>query len=928
MLSIYARSVFEPSVMSGAARVTVLSKDDPEVGEVKVIGMSITPAMVEAGKNSQITFKAVVIGQNNPSQEVKWTMSGNTSAKTVISGIGVLTIAGDENSKVLVVKATSVADPNFFMNAYVTISEALSLPDTGIPDIPEAPLEQTYVRKRDKSGKAIWEKTPDDVPEEPTNADYVRTRDENGNVGWKEVHDIPQNPAGADYVRSRDENGNAEWKEVVVIEDVPEDGKGKQYIRTRNEEGEAEWKEVQIENGRGGYLGNFETLQDLMQFTMPEDAKEDDYVIVNRDEAHQNFPTIYLAKPDDAGVLHFVFDVVLGRPFILGDKLDILYVLDNGEHSKLLRDIEVLEDFDTNESRLELAESEAAWRLVTQLHKGFWDMIKHHPDRYKAITAISRETGKVMMYLTCFTDEEHEFVVPVGTINGSIAGYEEEIPNPRPVAPDTLNWTNTIQNGNSLMAMNNQEYVRYEFDWSNFTLSVAEQVPVEQEAEEPGVSPWATVVGQYTMLKNGEVIGPLEGVTDQTGYLWVANRESFMVGSAGDGTEMFCYNIDDDTWFTFPVPAGKKENYHFATDLNERYFMFWITSTSAVLVDRKQAITEDHKGTAQQITWHPSGYSGLSEPGANTRPSISVDGKYYLHTSTQTTTPMFSTFSFETGDFVTEATERGTSSSAIGLSDGRRVMSNTPEGQINLWSMDDSGKLTRIYYNTPEGNHRYVVVPTGQGDRLLFVKVDDRAPSSDPAWFVFNPDKVTPNLQDHTSVHDGVVSYSEHTDVWCKQTNPQGKGCAYRIDTNAGPCYLLTFDVEGDSGLLLQPNPQDPDMWYEHEMEFGGLGNDKHSYNQPGILDGSIIVTTNSKGELCGYDTVNHKEVDMSTIDPDHGGGSIDNNFVQIDNTHFAWCTSHGISIFRMTADGNYQLVIQIPENQAVVSGFGRRNRR
>lgn len=55
--------------------------------------------------------------------------------------MGVLTIAADEVSKVLIVRATSIADTNYFVSAYITISEAKSTPATGIPDVPEAPLE-------------------------------------------------------------------------------------------------------------------------------------------------------------------------------------------------------------------------------------------------------------------------------------------------------------------------------------------------------------------------------------------------------------------------------------------------------------------------------------------------------------------------------------------------------------------------------------------------------------------------------------------------------------------------------------------------------------------------------------------------------------------------------------------------------------------
>lgn len=641
---------------------------------------------------------------------------------------------------------------------------------------------------------------------------------------------------------------------------------------------------------------------------------DDDYAIVTKDETHNQFPAIYVLKEQPDGTYKWEFDVVLGRPFILGDKLDILYVLDNEVHSTLLKDIEVIADFDTTEKRWELAQSEAAWKLVTELHGGFWNMIKHNRDRFKAIVAMDRNDGSVKMYLTCFTDR-HEFVIPFPEEGSeALAVIEEDIENPVPIK-DTLKWTNTVQNGAFLTAMDDTQYVEYIFDWDSFTLTILKQQPLEQEADEPAVSPWATVVGEYTMLKNGEVIGPLEGVTDPTGYLWTANRESFMIGSAGDGTQMFCYNIDDDTYFIFDVPAGPKANYHFATDLNERYFMFWITSTTAVWGDRK---TQEVK----QIRWNAQGYSGLSEPGQFTRPSISVDGKYYLHTSTNNSTPMFTTFSFETGSIVTEAPDNGTSQSAIGLNDAQRVMSNTPTGQINLYNINDQGNLQRYYYNTPEGDKSYVVVPTGIGNQLLFVKVNDRNPSTGPVWFVFDPDKITDIGDNHNTPDDGVISKSAHTDVWCEQTNPQGKGCAYRIQTNVGPCYLLTFATLEDQGLLLQYDPATQE-WSEHDMPFGGLGNDSHSYNQPAILDGSIIITKDKDGNPVAYNVETHEEVDMEDLPGGSGGvGDADNNLVQIDDTHFAWCTSDGIYLYRVRNNGERTLVIHIPEHQAIVSGF------
>lgn len=486
ILYVTATAVYDPT-KSATVRVRVLSADDPAIQETTITSVLVSPGMVESGKGYKVTFSAAVLGRNNPSQAVNWAISGNYSSKTVINKLGVLTIGSDEETKAITIRATSDADNTQFGTAYVTLTKAAATdPKTGIADVPEAPLNASYVRHRDASGKSIWK-----------------------------LH-------------------------------------------------------VDTGGGRGGYLGTFDSIRDLNSFVLPETAQDGDYAIVSMDANYGGYPTIYTVENG-----RMVHEATLGRPIYLGDKLDILYVLDNEVHSNTLRSIEELEDFDTNEKRWELHESEAAWKLVTELHSGFWNMIKHHPERFKAIVAMDRHTGETVMYLTCFTDE-HEFIVPV---------YTENIHNPRPIN-NILNWTNTVAKGNTFTAASATEFIQYVFDEENFNLSVLvqNQIPVDTE---PGVSPWATVVGEYTLLKNGEIIGPLAGVTDPTGYIWTSNRENFMVGSAGDGTQMFVYNIDDDTAFVFDVPAGAKENYQMATDLNERYFMMFIDGTHAVWVDRK-----------------------------------------------------------------------------------------------------------------------------------------------------------------------------------------------------------------------------------------------------------------------------------------------------------------------------------------------------
>lgn len=64
-LYVMATAVYDPS-KTATARVVVVAEDDPRVQDVTVDSVIVTPGMVEAAKGEKITFKATVLGQNNP----------------------------------------------------------------------------------------------------------------------------------------------------------------------------------------------------------------------------------------------------------------------------------------------------------------------------------------------------------------------------------------------------------------------------------------------------------------------------------------------------------------------------------------------------------------------------------------------------------------------------------------------------------------------------------------------------------------------------------------------------------------------------------------------------------------------------------------------------------------------------------------------
>lgn len=835
-LKVRATPIYDPTIYSEAT-ANVVSEDTPGIGETTVDAVIISPPTAELAKGDRLVLKATVIGKNDPSQEVRWTVEGNGSTKTVITKTGVLTVSLEETARVLKVNAVSVADGTKMSTAYITLTEAQVLPDTGIEDVPEAPLDTEWLRYRDENGKTYWKQNSDqylgEVPAEPLNTEYNRKRMPDGTVQW--------------------------------VEDT---GGGRPDT--------------------GTYMGTFETYEEMMAAGIPEDAIDGDFVYVKDDSTHGRCPAMYEIRENEQGVLEYRFAMTFGRPPILGDKLDILFVLDNGVHSTLIKDIEVLDDFDQTEERYELYQSPSAWKLVTELHPGFWSILRRNGPNgwYKMIVGMANEDGFTRSYLTAFTDE-HEFEHYI----------EEEVINPDPIQ-NTLTWTNTVGKANTFTASDGTKYRHYEYDPQTGTMKVVYEETIPPDTE-PGVSPWATVVGEYTLLANGEVIGPLAGVTDPTGYIWVSDHERFMIGSAGDGTQMFCYNIETDEWFIFDTPAGNKNVYQMATDIHERYFMMFINADTFIWGDVQTK-------TTRIGVWSPDGYTGLSTPDPLTRPSISTNGLYYLHTSTNPNTPAFTTFRFEDGEIATEGPVKGTSSSSIGLDSGL-IFTNTPEGEISIYRFDEqTGAITRLHKETPY-ECRYVVQFTMENNQVLCVKVEDKA--NCPIWFVYSAND------------QRIIAESANTADYCQQTNPQGKGCVYELDVTGGERYLISLE-NNSQGYVVQFTGN---TWIEVGIPFGGLENNQHQYNQPILMSGGdILITQDETGKAVGFDLVNMVPVELEDI-LNPGG---DPHLVQIDAYHMMWCTDNGSQLIYVADDGTQKVILEIPEQQVLVYGFGDIERR
>ena len=104
--------------------------DYPALGWV-VDSITVKPGKAVVGSGSETTFEAEVLGEDNPSQSVVWSVEGATSAETQINpATGVLTVANDEASKSLIVRATHAHEyfSTISGTATVTVSSEAEVP--------------------------------------------------------------------------------------------------------------------------------------------------------------------------------------------------------------------------------------------------------------------------------------------------------------------------------------------------------------------------------------------------------------------------------------------------------------------------------------------------------------------------------------------------------------------------------------------------------------------------------------------------------------------------------------------------------------------------------------------------------------------------------------------------------------------------------
>ena len=104
-----------------------LSKSDTATVTItsKIEGVTITPSSATVSVGGTQPFSAQVAGGDGVEQTVTWTVSGSDSARdgtSIDETTGLLTVAEDEKSPQLTVKATSPQNPSIFGTATVTVT--------------------------------------------------------------------------------------------------------------------------------------------------------------------------------------------------------------------------------------------------------------------------------------------------------------------------------------------------------------------------------------------------------------------------------------------------------------------------------------------------------------------------------------------------------------------------------------------------------------------------------------------------------------------------------------------------------------------------------------------------------------------------------------------------------------------------------------
>ena len=151
-------AVSEEDKEKSATVIVEVLREEEELPFVEKV--TISPKTVSVNPGDHTLFQAKVLGRNNPSGEVIWTVEGNTSENTVIAD-GMLTIGADETAETLKVTATSAFDPAKSASASVEVVtvEISSTVENVVVSLKQGTVTRFYARvlgANNPSQNVIW----------------------------------------------------------------------------------------------------------------------------------------------------------------------------------------------------------------------------------------------------------------------------------------------------------------------------------------------------------------------------------------------------------------------------------------------------------------------------------------------------------------------------------------------------------------------------------------------------------------------------------------------------------------------------------------------------------------------------------------------------------------------------------------------------
>ncbi len=560
----------------------------------------------------------------------------------------------------------------------------------------------------------------------------------------------------------------------------------------------------------------------------------------------------------------------------LGNKLDVLNVLDNKVHSIYLKDIDILPDFDSNAKRWELYNSPSSWDLVAVQHRGYWNMI-HEYQRYKAVVG-TLANGVTTETVTSFTDT-NEFVQ-----------YNTNVLTP--VMANAYRRINMNGKSQRLLTYTSPDMREYVYDPQAAQFNQIRYI--NRAGIVPAATPWLTMMGAAALIQdnNNQQIAEMAGATNFTSDVFVSPMHKFCIGAAGVATEMLCYNIDTKTSFKFDVPAVAAASFNMFTDCNERYIFFMISTTQGVWVDRQTQ--QSRILTFSMALVHMTGLM---------KGMVSPDGTMFAYTDTTAANPKLRIVRMFDGQIIFTSSTVGACYSAIWTKENR-IFVNTTANVLSEYTVTGSGTVSvaeRDAYLTPaSGPYMLHYIP--YADQFVAIKIT----TGSQALYSFL-DAITGELIQN-DVNSAIIG---------RYVNTNGKSHMQYLPTNGVNKYrILIPTTTANDTRFLEWNAT-TNLWEETKITATSNVSANNWYQPPITMNNDqFLLVMHNTNQFAAFDMQNRINRGLNAAT------NANLVFMQLDTTHFAEKGDSRLVLYRLNANHTFTQVVAPAQIDGVFVGF------